>query len=119
MKFFIMVLMFSFAVFAQDAQPVATAAAPAVAATAQPVLDGAQKAVDTLKAVDAKVPVSLPATALAVIAFISEVGLRIYPTAKPKSLFLLVAAALGLVGSIFTKLSQFLDGIVQNLKDGQ
>lgn len=73
--------------------------------------------VDTLKEVEGKIPVSLPLAATILIALLSEVALRIFPTKKPKSLLLLVSSVLGVIGSISTKISNLLDQVVQNIKD--
>jgi hypothetical protein len=110
MKWFLMIFMFSICVFAQDAQPVAVQAAPVVES-------GGQKAVAVLKDVESKIPVSIPAWILGSIAAVAEVGARLYPTAKPKSLLLLIALGFNLIGSIFSKASGLLDSVAQNVKD--
>lgn len=74
------------------------------------------RVVGELKAVDDKVPAAIPPWILGSLVFVIEAGARLYPSAKPKSLLLLVAAAFGLLGSIFGKLSSLLDGVVQNVK---
>lgn len=98
-------------VFADD--PVAVSA-PAVEQPA-PVPFG-DKVVGELKAVDQKIPDAIPPVAIGVLVFLIEAGARLYPSAKPKSLLLLVASIFGLIGSIFSKISGLLDGIVQNIK---
>jgi hypothetical protein len=88
------------------------------AVVSQTQVSGLQNAVDKLKEVESKVPTSIPAWLLTVVTFaVGDIGARLYPTAKPKSLFLLIGAALAMVGSIFTKLSGLLDGLAQNLKE--
>jgi hypothetical protein len=62
-------------------------------------------------------PSELPAWAGVLIAFIFELLLRIWPTAKPKSLLLVVLNILKAIEKIFEKLVLLLDGILQNVKD--
>ena len=107
MKWFLMIFAFSVCVFAQDAQPVAQA----------PVVAAQTAAVAALQGVDSKIPAAIPAWILAVVGGVAEVGLRVYPTAKPKSLLLAISAGLALLGSIFGKLSGLADMLVQNVKD--
>lgn len=64
-----------------------------------------------------KIPTALSAGVLAMIAIIIELGLRFFPTARPKSLFLMLAQVTGYIGVGFTKISNILDSIVQRLKD--
>ncbi len=91
----------------EASQPVAVAAS-----------NGGEKAVAVLKEVDSKIPDSIPPWLVGVASFfIGDVGLRLFPTAKPKSLILLIAAIFGLLGSIFSKLSGLADNLVQNVKD--
>jgi hypothetical protein len=113
MKWLLMILMFSMCVYAQD-PAVAPSAAPAAPVIAQ---SGGEKAVAALKDVDSKIPVSIPAWILGSVAAVAEVGLRLYPSAKPKSLLLLIALGFSLIGSIFSKASGLLDSIAQNVKD--
>lgn len=85
-----------------------TATAPAVGASVITALTNANNAV----------PAALSATVLAIISFaISEIGMRVFPTAKPKSWFIAAGAIFGSIGSLFTKISVLLDSLVQNLKD--
>ncbi len=51
------------------------------------------------------------------VAFVLEFLMRIIKTEKPKSILLMIAGFLALVGSIFSKLAEFLNKIIpQNLK---
>lgn len=61
-------------------------------------------------------PDSVPAWALVVTAFIIEGVMRIWPTAKPKSLLLIVSSILNVLAQIFTKLSKLCDSVLQNTK---
>jgi hypothetical protein len=76
-----------------------------------------QKAAATLQSVSDKIPLSVPAWALAIITFLIELAMRFFPTVKPRSLFILVSQIFGLIGSIFSKLSSLLDQVVQNVKE--
>lgn len=67
--------------------------------------------------IESQIPVSLPAAAVIILALLSEIALRVFPTKKPKSLLLVVSAVLGKLGSIFTKVSGLLDQVIQNIKD--
>jgi hypothetical protein len=96
---FITVALFSVFVFAQSADVV-----PA------PSLVAVSHAVD-------KIPAALPAWVLAVLAFLTEVGLRFYPTVQPKSLLIYAASLIGLLGAGFVKISNLLDQVIQNIKD--
>lgn len=113
MKWILLILAFSACVYAEDAA-IAPTMAPAAPAIAQ---SGGEKVVAALKDADSKVPVSIPAWILGSIAAVAEVGLRLYPTAKPKSLLLLIAMGFSLVGSIFGKLSGLVDSVAQNVKE--
>lgn len=97
---FLAIALFSIFVFAQvpEAPPVA------------PSLVKVSQAID-------KIPVALPAWALAVLAFLTELGLRFYPTIKPKSLLIYAASLIGLLGAGFMKISSLLDQVIQNIKD--
>lgn len=76
--------------------------------------DGA--VVDALTQVNEKVPAALPMGVLAIVIMLIEMGMRLVPTVKPRSLFITLAKVLGVVGSLCTKVSNILDSIVQNLK---
>lgn len=92
-------------------------AADAAVAVEQPApVPLGDKVVGELKAVDSKIPDSIPPVAVGVLVFLIEAGARLYPSAKPKSLLLLVSSVFGLIGSIFSKVSGLLDGLVQNIK---
>ncbi len=108
MKLFLLSIIFAFSclilsnnLFAQIPSP-----SPEVGAAAIGTLSGA---------VD-KIPLSVPAWLLGVIAFLVEISMRFFPTVQPRSLFLLGAKAFELLGLGFTKISGLLDQIVQKLK---
>jgi len=105
MKWFLAVMFLSLFVWAQDA--------------AQPASqDKAQAVVQVLKEADSKIPAALPNWLLIISPFlVSEVGMRLIPTAKPKSWFLALAAGLSIIGSIFVKISGLIDSFAQNLKN--
>jgi hypothetical protein len=68
--------------------------------------------------ISSKLPADLSPSMLAIISFlISEIGLRLYPTAKPKSMFLLGAMILKGLSDLLSKLSGLFDKIGQNLKE--
>ena len=65
---------------------------------------------------DSAIPLQLSAGILGGLIFAIELIMRFFPTAEPRSLFLLASKVFGLVGSIFTKISGLFDQVVQNLK---
>lgn len=73
--------------------------------------------VQTLQAIDGKIPVELAGGILVGLVFLVELLMRVIKTDKPRSLLILVAAVFQALGSIFTKLSGLLDKVVQNTKD--
>lgn len=104
MKWFLVIFMFSFCVMAQEVQP-------------QSALDNVIKSVDVLKKAEQSLPVSLPTAALTILGVLSEIGMRVWPTAKPKSWFLVLSSVFGILGSIFSKVSGLLDNVAQNVKE--
>jgi hypothetical protein len=89
--------------FAQDAAPVAVAATPA--------------ALNALQTMNSHLPGSLTGWILGVVVFLVEMLMRFIPSAKPRSILILVSTGLKVLASIFEKLSGLADQIVQNLKD--
>ena len=55
---------------------------------------------------------------VAIVGFLGEMILRLWPTAKPQSIAIWISSVLKSLAGLFEKLSKFLDGFVQNLKDG-
>lgn len=92
------------------AAPAASAPAGAIAQPSPSQIDAAQKVVD-------KIPTSIPAWILAVIAFMVEMCMRFWPTVKPRSIFIFIGTMVGIVGAGFIKISGLLDLIVQNIKE--
>ena len=101
-------------IFATELLLASTTSTTLAVATASTMTSGV---VDTLKDIEGKIPLSLPAAAAILIALLSELALRVWPSKKPKSLLLLVSLVLGKTGSICTKLSGLLDQVVQNIKE--
>ena len=64
-----------------------------------------------------KIPNAFPAIIMTILAFFLELCVRIWPTVKPRSLFMTMAAAFGLIGLGCVKISHLLDQVVQNLKE--
>ena len=73
-------------------------------------------AINALTQLNDKMPAAIPGTVLSILVFVIEMVMRLYPTAKPKSLFIVAASGLALVGSLFIKISKLLDSVAQNLK---
>lgn len=102
--------------FAQDS--VAEVAQAAISQDASGVVpSGGEKVVSALDDVEKKIPSSFPTLLLGCFVFVIEAFVRFVPTAKPKSLLLVIAAVLALLGKIFAKLSGLADILVQNTKD--
>ena len=108
--------------FAQSATPVApvNASAPVAAQPASPALVVAaspapSKVESKLDGIVNSIPGSLPAWILALIGILVELGMRFFPTKDPKSMFIVAGNLCHLLGSGFMKISQLIDGIVQNL----
>lgn len=74
-------------------------------------------AINALTQLNDKVPAAIPGAVLTVIIFVIEMSMRLFPTVKPRSLFIMIGKLFGLVGSLFLKLSALLDTLVQNLKE--
>ena len=64
-----------------------------------------------------KIPSSIPAWVLGVLVFFVEMIMRVWPTVKPRSLFILVGQLFGALGDGFKKISALFDIVVQNLKE--
>lgn len=114
---FVFLFMFRFktTAYAQNAvAEVANQSAPQVAVIGPGVVENAES---FLKDLNSKIPLNIPTVVSGVFAFLIEMYLRFKPTAKPKSLLLLIASIFGLIGMIFTKLSGLADNFVQNIKD--
>jgi hypothetical protein len=105
-----------FTVFTCHSQFVQADDTAVVAAQPAPQEDGGQKIVEGLQAAEKKIPAAIPAWLLGSIIFAIELGARAVPTAKPKSLLLLISTALSVLGSMLTKLSSLLDSLLQNVK---
>ncbi len=115
MLVFLIFFHFQVTAFAQDA-----VSEPANQESAQAnviVPSGGEKAESILKDFNSKLPTSFPPIAIGVFTFAVEMFLRFKPTAKPKSLLLLIASIFGLIGAIFMKLSGLADNLIQNVKD--
>ncbi len=72
--------------------------------------------ISALKKVDEKIPLGLPGWVLLATTFLVELLMRFVPTSKPRSVLILLALGMNLLGSIFMKLSSLLDKIAQNVK---
>jgi hypothetical protein len=110
MKWIFAILMFSVAVFAQDALPIV-----------EPSF--LEKALAVISSFAEKVPGGIPAAASAVIVVVWDIVRRIWPTLNPASflgdavkilngVIALLSASVGLLG----KLAVLLEGLAQNLK---
>lgn len=55
--------------------------------------------------------------AVMILGGIVDLVMRFVKTKEPRSLLILIGAAFNLIGSIFLKLSQMLDGVLQRTKD--
>lgn len=103
------------------AQTPAASVAPAVAPVASvvpaatPIITPPAFLVSIDNAV-AKIPASIPAWILAVLAFLIELCMRFFPTVKPQSLLLIGSQVLGSIGVGLQKISALLDSVVQNVK---
>lgn len=64
-----------------------------------------------------KIPAELPGWAPWILPFVLEVVLRVWPTAKPKSLLLTFSAICKALSLGLEKLSSLADKIAQNVKD--
>jgi len=108
--------------FAQTATPVApvsavtsvTASQPA--ATAYAVTASPSKAESKLEGIVNSIPGSLPAWLLGLLGILAELGMRFFPTKDPKSMFIVAGNLFNLLGSGFMKISNLIDGIVQNIQ---
>lgn len=106
MKWFLMIFTFSLCAFAQDAAPVAVQ----VAATDQ--------IISKLQAVNAAIPISLPAAAVSVIVALATVLVRVYPTASSWCvIFTPLAAIFGLLSFICDKLKQLSEFLASSLNN--
>ncbi len=74
-------------------------------------------AINALTQLNDKVPAAIPGAVLTCIIFAIEMCMRLFPTVKPRSLFIMVGKVFSLIGSLFLKLSNLLDMVVQNLKE--
>lgn len=111
-------LMFSFSVFGESV-PV-TPVAPLVQqveVVAPAVPSKGEAAVSSLKSAVDKIPTSVPGWMIAVMAFLIEVSMRLWPTVKPRSVFILAGQACSLIAAGFNKISSLLDSLVQNIKE--
>lgn len=73
---------------------------------------------NALAKASAAIPEDVPGWVVVLVGYLSsDLLVRAVPTAKPKSLFLVVSLSLTLLAGIFTKASLFLDKLVQNVKD--
>lgn len=110
--------LFCFPVFSQVPVPAPVAAVEvAPVASPSPAPDKIQGAVQSVENAVSKIPSSVPAWLLGILAFLVEICLRFYPTMKPKSLFLSLSIIFKAVGDGLIKISNLLDIIVQKLKD--
>ncbi len=75
-----------------------------------------QAALNSVSGAVDKIPTAIPVTFTLVFGFVIEMIMRFIPTAKPRSIFLLIAQMFSLVGKGFTKISDLLDLLVQNIK---
>lgn len=69
-----------------------------------------------LKAIDQKIPSSIPASVLGLLIFLIEVLMRFVPTAKPRSLFILLSEGLKIIADMALKVSELLDTVLQKIK---
>lgn len=106
--------------FAQSAvAPTAIVSESAVVAQDSVVVEKAPEEnsiISALKKVDEKIPLSLPAWVLLAVTFLVELLMRFLPTSQPRSLLVLLAMGLGLIGNIMLKSSNLLDKVAQNIK---
>ena len=79
-------------------------------------VDAGAGAVQVLTTVSDKIPTAIPGVILTVLVFLIDAVMRFYPTAKPRSLFLVASGLFKIVGTIFEKISTLLDSVVQNIK---
>jgi hypothetical protein len=63
------------------------------------------------------IPGGLPTVVSTALYFVCDLIIRLKPTVKPKSLFLVIAKCFNMAGTLLTKISALLDKVVQNLKD--
>lgn len=101
------VLLLQVLCLAQSPDP--TAAGPS-GAISSPSLTAVSGAVD-------KIPSTVPTWLLAVFAFLGELALRFWPTAKPQSMIMYAGMLFGLLGVGLTKISKLFDLFAQNVKD--
>lgn len=84
--------------------------APSMSPMPAPVVQSVSSVVD-------KIPSSMPAWVLAIVAFLVELAMRFWPTIQPRSVFIMVGQLFGVIGLGFQKISSLLDQVVQNIKD--
>jgi len=62
-----------------------------------------------------KLPTSFPSWIAPVLAALFEIIVRIWPTAKPQSIFIWIASLFDALSAGFKKISGLLDSLVQNI----
>lgn len=109
-KFFIFsICFFAMAAFGQEV----VSGAIVTTTTLAPVAEALPSWMDALKKLS-----GLDLTiAITVLTMGLEIAMRVFKTTKPKSLLYMVANVLNVVGSLFMKLAEALDKVLQNLKD--
>jgi len=119
MKTYLMILVLSLGLFSlSHADTVVAIPTVTISAETVPLPTPAveNSVITALKAVDAKIPLGLPGWTLLVVTLITELLMRFVPTAQPRSLLILLALGLNLLGSILTKVSGLVDKVAQNVK---
>ncbi len=89
-------------------------AAPAIEAPVE--LSGSEQAVMKLQEAEKKIPMELPTMMGMILMLVSEIAMRVYPTAKPKSWLLLLALGLDAIAGICKKLSGLANNVGKELK---
>jgi hypothetical protein len=112
MKWFFLVLTVSLFAVAQDA------------AVIPPVQSGLEHIIALIAGLADKIPGGIPAALASVLGIVSEIAMRLWPTAKPKSWLLLVAKIGHLIAdlcrgaaALVEKASGLLDNVAQNIKE--
>lgn len=81
-----------------------------------PAPDATPVVIQKIDAIDKAIPTEIAAWVLGLIGVAIELLMRLVPTAKPRSVLILISSGLAGLGSIFSKLSALLDKVVQNVK---
>jgi hypothetical protein len=72
--------------------------------------------VPVLNQIDSLIPTSFSPMIIMAVAFVLELVMRAWPTAKPKSFLIMISSALKSLSNITLKLSDLADKLVQNIK---